>query len=427
MKCFQLGFCLLMAGVSMGQIVPMTNDDCGTALVLADGINPAAPTGLSGNYFTNAGATNSVGVPGNCDAFNSDVWFIYNATGTGAVRFSLCTPAGFAAGTVADSMIQILDGSTCPPTTVLACDDDGGCATAAGTGGMTTACVSAGSNYYIRVAGWGTSLNTPQGTFYVSVTYVVAPTLPNDDCSGAIALSAGPNGPFGNAGATDSCAAANCAAAASPGFNDVWFSYTAGCCGVHTVDTGCAALAVDTVVTVYATCGGASISCNDDCVGFLASSAAWTASSGVNYLIRVASWSAITVGSFTVTITPPNPGVSGMSSIFTYPFGAGSLQIDICNGPLFGNYFLAVTFAAGTFPSGWFYGLDLFPSELANLINLGFPFIGPLDATCGAFTIGPFTGVNFLSGVPIYAVVLAANPAAFVPVTSGTPTLAVIP
>lgn len=425
MKCFRFGLCLLaVASASLAQIVPMTNDDCATALVVSDGINPAAPAGLSGNYFTNAGATDSVGVPAHCDVSNSDVWFLYTATGTGAVRMSLCTPAGFGVGTLADSMIQVLDGA-CPPTQVLACDDDGGCATAAGTAAMTTICVTQGTNYHIRVAGWGTSLNTPQGVFYLSITYVGAPVVPNDDCSTATVIVNGSNGPFGNAGAVDSCARATCAAASSPGFNDVWFQYTSGCCGKHVVDTGCAALAMDTVVTVYASCGGPAISCNDDCVGFLASSASWNALAGTTYYIRVASWAAITVGTFTVNITPPTPGTSGMSLIYTYPFGPGSLQLDICNGPLFGNYFLAVTFNQGSFPAGWFYGLDLFPAELSNLINLGFPFFGQLDPACGAFSLGPFSGLP--TGLNIYSVVLAANPSIPVPVTWSAATQATIP
>jgi hypothetical protein len=178
-------------------------------------------------------------------------------------------------------------------------------------------------------------------------------------------------------------------------------------------------------VTVYASCGGPAISCNDDCVGFLASSASWDGLAGATYYIRVASWSAITVGTFTVTVTPPSPGTSGMSLIYSYPFGPGSLQLDICNGPLFGNYFLAVTFNQGAFPSGWFYGLDLFPAELANLINLGAPFLGQLDPSCGAFALGPFS--NLPSGLQIYSVVLAANPAILVPVTWSPATQASIP
>ena len=116
-----------------------------------------------------------------------------------------------------------------------------------------------------------------------------------------------------------------------------------------------------------------------------------------------------------------------MTSVPTYGSRRpGSLQIDICNGPLFGNYFLAVTFNQGSFPNGWFFGVDLFPAELANLINLGAPFLGPLDPVCGAFTIGPIPGLNALSGVPIYSVALAAAPAILVPVTWSPPTLGVI-
>ena len=152
----------------------------------------------------------------------------------------------------------MLDGSVCPPVTSLACNDDS-CAFLS----KVTACLTAGAPYYIRVAGYGGS----SGNFYLKVTAAAPATLPNDDCTGAIALGTGANGPFSNVGAADSCVAASCGAGASPGYKDVWFSYVPTCTGNLTIDTGCGGGNLDTILTVYGSCGGAELACNDDAPG----------------------------------------------------------------------------------------------------------------------------------------------------------------
>jgi hypothetical protein len=317
-------------------------------------------------------------------------------------------------------VIQVLDGA-CPPTQVLACDDDGGCLNAAGSPGAVTICVTLGTTYTIRCAGWAGGT----GTFYLSVTAVGPAVAPNDDCSTAIALAVGPNGPFTNAGATDSCSSASCGTSGSQGYHDIWFSYYAPCGGVVTVDTGCAPGAFDTVMTVYSSCGGTELACNDDCPsGSLGSSITFVAAIAGLYPIRVASWSAAVTGSFTVTVTQ-NPG---LGLLYTSPFGPGSLQIDVVGGPPAGIYFLAVTFNQGAFPLGWFFGLDMTVAEISGLVNAGFPFVGPLDATCGGFTIGPIGGIGFLSGIPIYSVAIGIPPGiGVVPTGVSAPTTYTIP
>jgi hypothetical protein len=92
---------------------------------------------------------------------------------------------------------------------------------------------------------------------------------------------------------------------------------------------------------------------------------------------------------------------------FTSPLGSGSLQVNMQAMPVSGSYFMALTLAPGTYPNGWFYGLDISLPELANQINAGWPFSGALNGPgCNAGTaqIGPIFGVP--SGISIYAVAL---------------------
>jgi hypothetical protein len=89
----------------------------------------------------------------------------------------------------------------------------------------------------------------------------------------------------------------------------------------------------------------------------------------------------------------------------TSPFGPGSLQLDFANGfPCAGGtYIMAVTLSAGSYPSGWLYGVDIPYAELVSEYNTGYPFVGPLAIT-GTAQIGPFGGGALPSGLTFYAV-----------------------
>ena len=116
------------------------------------------------------------------------------------------------------------------------------------------------------------------------------------------------------------------------------------------------------------------------------------------YLIRVASYSVDErPAAFSINVHPGG----GNGPRIQLAVRPGSLQIDITGGPPLGGYFLAVTFFPGVYPDGWLFGVDLPLPELQNLLTLGAPFLAPLGA-CGRSTIGPFGGLGFLSGIPIY-------------------------
>jgi hypothetical protein len=106
---------------------------------------------------------------------------------------------------------------------------------------------------------------------------------------------------------------------------------------------------------------------------------------------------------FVVAAAPP-------SLVFTSPSGLGCVQVNLTNMPGGGFYFLGATVQAGTFPNGWFFGIDIGFAELQNEINTGFPFLGVVGASAcggtGSATIGEFCGVP--SGVTFYAVGLGA-------------------
>jgi hypothetical protein len=67
--------------------------------------------------------------------------------------------------------------------------------------------------------------------------------------------------------------------------------------------------------------------------------------------------------------------------------GAGIFLAD-SGGPGFGTVVNAIALAAGTFPNGWLYGLDIPLSGLVAQISSGAPFSVTLDAA-GGYSIGP--------------------------------------
>ncbi|HMN40429.1 MAG TPA: hypothetical protein PKE29_06250 [Phycisphaerales bacterium] len=118
----------------------------------------------------------------------------------------------------------------------------------------------------------------------------------NDLCAGATVVADGTtNGSTINATGTDGSSCGNADSA------DVWFRYTATTTGTIEANT-CGAGAMDTVLSVHASCGGAEIGCNDNaCLG--KSRVLFAAVGGTQYLVRVAGVDGAT-GSFTLNIIP---------------------------------------------------------------------------------------------------------------------------
>jgi hypothetical protein len=251
----------MIAGAASLSITPAfaQNDECSGALALVDG-----PNGV----FDNTAATNNPADPsftcGGTAALAKDLWFSYTAAFTGLGTFETCGIASF------DTRMAGYSGS-CGALTLIQCNDDtSGCA---GFTSRISFVVQGGTTYLIRVAGY----NGGSGTFSINVTN----TLP-DECAQALTIGNGSNGPFSNAGATDSAPAWPC----TSGGADIWFRYVATCTGSATADLCTSTF--DTAVEAFSgTCAAlTSIGCNDDACG-LRSSVSFPVTNGQTYYLRV--------------------------------------------------------------------------------------------------------------------------------------------
>ena len=91
--------------------------------------------------------------------------------------------------------------------------------------------------------------------------------------------------------------------------------------------------------------------------------------------------------------------------VFSSPAGPGSvlMQNTLCPASVGLSYFTPVDLTPGTFPFGWFFGVDVSLPELVSVFNLGFPFRGPFNSQ-GASSSGTFGPAPGLSGLSLYAV-----------------------
>jgi len=148
----------------------------------------------------------------------------------------------------------------------------------------------------------------------------------SDACSTATPITGTGSFAFDSSQATtDGLPAAICDFAGTSAIEaDVWFDWTAPSSGAFTLST-CGTASFDTKLAVYAgpSCGATPIACNDDDCG-LQSSAAFTATQGAAYLLRV--------GSF-----PGEPGGSGFINVFEgSPCETGTTGPDVIVGLLNG-------------------------------------------------------------------------------------------
>ncbi|MBK8975614.1 MAG: hypothetical protein IPM29_06785 [Planctomycetes bacterium] len=172
----------------------------------------------------------------------------------------------------------------------------------------------------------------------VSFSSVVA----QDECSGAIAVVTGANGPFDSTGMTTSSPPFSCVAS---GGSDMWFSYAATAAGDATVET-CGA-GFDTCIEAYSgTCAAlTSLACNDDACG-LQSRITFPVMTGTTYYIRVGGFAAAT-GSFPLLIDVTPPEVT-LAQIQVAGLGALTGSFDV-SGPAGNDLMLGVTHLDGRF------------------------------------------------------------------------------
>jgi hypothetical protein len=217
---------------------PPSNDECVSSVTVTTGVNPAPPS--SGNFFNNSGATTSAGWATTCSgvAIVSDVWYNFTPSASGIYQVDTEIPAGYIAGSITDTILEVYGGS-CVVGPAIACDDDAG-VTGSGLLSLLYVNLTAATTYQIRVGAY-TAASPTTGTFYLTLTFLGAP-LANDDCGGgAIALAVGTNPSPAASGFTfNNIAATNTIgypAACATIINDVWFSFTPGATDTYVFDT----------------------------------------------------------------------------------------------------------------------------------------------------------------------------------------------
>jgi len=274
-----------------GAVTPPTgpaNNNCSAAAAIAYG-NTA---------FTTVDATTDG--PAACGSIGNDVWYRFTACASGSVTVQTCSLASW------DTVLAAYSGS-CTALTQLACNDD----TCSAQSSITFT-AAGGSSYLIRVGGYNGATGT--GTLALSGPSC-GPAGPADACASAPSIG---NGSFSGttAGAArDGTATCGSSSSTSP---DVWYSYTASCTGVLTVDT-CTAASYDTVLSVHSACVGTTanqLACNDDaaagaCSGSTRSYLTMNVTAGTTYKIRVSGYNGAS-GTFTLrTVCGAGPAGSG--------------------------------------------------------------------------------------------------------------------
>jgi hypothetical protein len=260
-------------------------------------------------------------------------------------------------------VIRLWSGA-CGSLTSVACNDD-----RCGLGSQIDFQATQGTTYFVQVGGY----NGQEGNFELVLV------ASNDECTGALPLSLGANGPFGNQKATTGATAMPC------GFNnggDAWFRYTSTACQVR-FETCTATRSFDTVMEVFT--GGcanlASVGCNDDACG-LGSGVTVFGNAGTTYLVRVAGYNGQR-GNFDVVVTEG----SGTGGFTSFPTGCGGLTLaSTGTGPNLGQT-VGWQVTGGTGITAIFMGFVPINLPLCPACTLG----ATIDVSIGASAIPPIT------------------------------------
>jgi hypothetical protein len=237
---------------------------------------------------------------------------------------------------------------------------------------------------------------------------------PNDTCATAIMIAEGVPVPGSTVGATTGPNPVACNAT-----NDVWYSVVLACGAQYVASTCNPGTSFDTVLSIWNGAGGCAapvlVGCNDNnCATAgqtFASRVTFTASAGGLYYVSVGG-KLTTTGPFTLRVD-----LVPVMTLSFFNSGSGTIGYHV-GGPPLGTYFMAATLTAGSFPFGWFYGIDLPLADIVSLYNTGAPFVGSLSM-CGQATVGPFFGLP--TGLTVYGVALGFLPNAPFPSFASSP------
>jgi hypothetical protein len=381
-------------------LVPVTNNECSSAVPVDLGVNPSAPAGLTGSTFSNVGATTSSGFPPESvcaggGALTEDVFFTYTSAVDGPTTVATCTPPGFASGSLGDSMIAVYESSACSAgAPSIACDDQG-----CGNLSQTTFTATAGATYLVRVGSWD---GDGVGSFYLTISH---PTPSNDEPTGALVLSDGvnPSPPAGSTTLYTNVGASSSASylGATVMSRDVFFSYTPTETGEVSISLcpsgGSPVMFFDAVMRVFDGMGELAFD-DDTCAGLPTLSMRLTA--GVVYVVQVGGFDDTSLGTFQVFVRPE------FSLTIDSPIGPGSLRILNHHGVPGSLYYTALTLTPGGYPNGWFFGVAPSLIEIYTQLAAGPPFVGVLNGSgVSSFVLG--------AGLPpltLYGVTVAFGP-----------------
>jgi hypothetical protein len=286
------------------------NDECAGATLLT--VYGTSCGGATTGDVT--GATQSIpaiSCGGSTGTADDDVWYSFVATDT-VHAITVIGSASF------DAVIDLRSGG-CTGSNI-GCQDN---TTNGGTEALTATGLTIGTTYYVRVYDY-TSTAPATTTFTICVTTPGPPPPPpaNDDCAGAVLLTAYNSTTCGGTVTGDVAGATQTAPAACGGTanDDVWFKFVATAAN-HIVTVGGSA-SFDAVVEILSgACNGTHISCADTSFnGGTEVLSATNLTVGDTYLVRVYHYSANIPATTTFSIcvttpcTPPNTTVTPSAS-----------------------------------------------------------------------------------------------------------------
>ena len=317
-----------------------TYDDCSGAIALACGDS------VIGETLT---ATDSGGNPA------PDVFYKFTGSGSAQlVTISLCAATDF------DTVLRIFE--DCTLTNEIAVNDD-----SCGLQSEVSFTSDGTSTYIIMVEGFGTNA----GNFSLDVT--CAQPLPNDECSGAIAVTCGDSVMGSTVGATiDSTTPACGPGITSPG---VWYSLNdnSGLAGDITLSL-CNGTDFDSKISVYSgTCSAlVCVDGNDDACG-LQSEITFASDGNTQYYILIHSFGGAT-GNFTMDVTcTPTPPPNDMI--------ANSIDVDEIGFPY--------TDPSVAMPAATTEGGNPVNCDLTGANGVWYNFVAGGDGTANAMIVTP--------------------------------------
>jgi hypothetical protein len=284
--------------LDVSQFTPPTNDFCTSPAVISVGSTAFDNTDATTDGTDSCGTFGGIG--------GNDLWYSFTAPNAGNFSFDTCS------GTL-DTILNLFDGCA---GTELACNDD-----FCGLRSRVVLTMTSGQNILVRVAGW----NSVTGASTITIQELIPPS--NDNCASASVAMIGDNAFDTQAATTDG--SASCGFNGDPGQFDVWFRFTPATSGPYSLST-CSA-AFDTILSLYDSCGGTEIACNDDSCG-LRSSISVSLTAGTTYFIRIAGWGgAVGTGNLTIGIPAANDLCTGASVVVpgtTYTFDTSGASIE---------------------------------------------------------------------------------------------------